>query len=259
MCLPVLQSEAAETAGVDWARLIPGEMPCSEAAGRSRRIGEAIGIRSRQRSETSGGCRRAAGECIGVAVPRSAAEPDGVEMGAVDGRGLCVGGAELAVGGRPGAAAGAVSPGAVVRVCGRAPISLLGIALLHAALITLLGYTEGLHAEGSDLRQQARILGKSVLWATAVLCLPMDCRALRGRSAACSAERACCTSARCGTGAGRTGGRAAAQRNAGVRERADRGSGRSGTARGFVCRASILKPGERYAGFWMTIGRWATG
>ncbi len=50
------------------------------------------------------------------------------------------------------------------------PVSLLGIALLHAALITLMGYTEGLYAGGSDLRKQARILGKSVVWATTVLC-----------------------------------------------------------------------------------------
>ena len=51
-----------------------------------------------------------------------------------------------------------------------APISLLGIALLQAALITLMGYSEGLHAEDLDLRAQAAILGKSVLWSTAVLC-----------------------------------------------------------------------------------------
>lgn len=51
-----------------------------------------------------------------------------------------------------------------------APVSLLGIALLHASLITLMGYTEGLHAEELDLQAQARILAKSVLWATAVLC-----------------------------------------------------------------------------------------
>ena len=51
-----------------------------------------------------------------------------------------------------------------------ASLPLLGLALLHAALITLLGHTEGLYAEGADLRMQARILGKSVLWATAVLC-----------------------------------------------------------------------------------------
>ncbi|HME35318.1 MAG TPA: sugar transferase [Candidatus Sulfotelmatobacter sp.] len=51
-----------------------------------------------------------------------------------------------------------------------APASLLGIALLHGALITLMGYTQGLQAEGSDLGSQARILGKSVLWATALMC-----------------------------------------------------------------------------------------
>jgi len=52
-----------------------------------------------------------------------------------------------------------------------APVSLLGIALLHAALITLMGYSEGLHAGGRDLRRQAHILGKSVVWATTLLCL----------------------------------------------------------------------------------------
>jgi hypothetical protein len=51
-----------------------------------------------------------------------------------------------------------------------APVSLLGIALLHASLITLMGYTEGLHT-GRDLRRQAVVLGKSVLWATMVLCI----------------------------------------------------------------------------------------
>jgi exopolysaccharide biosynthesis polyprenyl glycosylphosphotransferase len=51
-----------------------------------------------------------------------------------------------------------------------APASLLGIAVLHAALTTLLGYSEGLYAEGSDLRRQGRVLGKSVLWACTLLC-----------------------------------------------------------------------------------------
>jgi exopolysaccharide biosynthesis polyprenyl glycosylphosphotransferase len=51
-----------------------------------------------------------------------------------------------------------------------APVSLLGIALLHAVLITLMGYAEGLRDGDSDLWRQSRILGKSVLGATAVLC-----------------------------------------------------------------------------------------
>jgi exopolysaccharide biosynthesis polyprenyl glycosylphosphotransferase len=45
----------------------------------------------------------------------------------------------------------------------------LGIALLHAALITLLGYSEGLYAWSGDLRREAAALGKSALWATVIL------------------------------------------------------------------------------------------
>src|SRR6202790_1452167 len=52
-----------------------------------------------------------------------------------------------------------------------APAHLLGIGLLQASLITLLGHAEGLDVEGCDGRAQARILGNSVLWATALLCV----------------------------------------------------------------------------------------
>jgi exopolysaccharide biosynthesis polyprenyl glycosylphosphotransferase len=51
------------------------------------------------------------------------------------------------------------------------PLSLLGLAVLHAALITLIGYTEGIHARGCELRIQRRILAKSVMLATMVLCV----------------------------------------------------------------------------------------
>jgi len=57
------------------------------------------------------------------------------------------------------------------RFAAGAPVSLLGIALLHAALITLMGYTEGLHAGHFEQRGRAHILGRSVLWATTLLCL----------------------------------------------------------------------------------------
>jgi exopolysaccharide biosynthesis polyprenyl glycosylphosphotransferase len=52
-----------------------------------------------------------------------------------------------------------------------APAFLLGIAVLHGALLTLIGHAEGLYAACGDLRRQAQVLGKSVLWATAFLCL----------------------------------------------------------------------------------------
>src|SRR5205807_6095325 len=50
------------------------------------------------------------------------------------------------------------------------PISLVGLAMLHAALITLISYSEGLHVNGVKIRQQGEILAKSILWATALLC-----------------------------------------------------------------------------------------
>ena len=52
-----------------------------------------------------------------------------------------------------------------------APASVLGVALLHSALITLTNYTEGLHNFAGDLKRQGMTLAKSILWATAVLCL----------------------------------------------------------------------------------------
>jgi exopolysaccharide biosynthesis polyprenyl glycosylphosphotransferase len=52
-----------------------------------------------------------------------------------------------------------------------APVSLLGIAFLHAALITAMGDSARPRVLGCDLRSQACILGRSVLLATIVLCL----------------------------------------------------------------------------------------
>ena len=49
--------------------------------------------------------------------------------------------------------------------------TLLGIGLLHAALITLMAYTEELQTETSERLAQSKILAKSVVWATAILCL----------------------------------------------------------------------------------------
>src|SRR5262249_42720181 len=51
------------------------------------------------------------------------------------------------------------------------PLHLLGIGLLHAVLVTLLAFSQALYQAGAGLRAQARSLGKSVLWATTLLCL----------------------------------------------------------------------------------------
>lgn len=52
-----------------------------------------------------------------------------------------------------------------------APISLLGIAVLHAALVTLVGYSERLYQPGQEITTQSRILGKTILLATLLLCI----------------------------------------------------------------------------------------
>lgn len=52
-----------------------------------------------------------------------------------------------------------------------APAALLGLALLNAALITLLAYSEGNYDRSTDLPLQTHSLGKSILWATALLIL----------------------------------------------------------------------------------------
>ncbi|HLZ39927.1 MAG TPA: sugar transferase [Candidatus Sulfotelmatobacter sp.] len=51
-----------------------------------------------------------------------------------------------------------------------APLPLLGLAVLHAALITLVGHTEGLYAT-CDLRAQLRILQKSISFSTGLVSL----------------------------------------------------------------------------------------
>ncbi len=51
------------------------------------------------------------------------------------------------------------------------PVLLMGISILHAALITLVAHTEGLYAAHIELTSQARILAKAILLSTSVLCI----------------------------------------------------------------------------------------
>lgn len=61
----------------------------------------------------------------------------------------------------------------------------LGIALLHATLITLFGYSEGLYICSGELRRQATALAKAVLWASVVLSIAVR---LLGASAISGSE-----------------------------------------------------------------------
>ena len=85
-----------------------------------------------------------------------------------------------------------------------APVSLLGIALLHAALITLMGYSEVPETaicDGRPAFSASRSCGRPLSCAS-----PMVCKEFPGPSAVCSVGLACCTLARCGRGDHRTGG-----------------------------------------------------
>ncbi|HXJ91074.1 MAG TPA: sugar transferase [Candidatus Binatia bacterium] len=58
----------------------------------------------------------------------------------------------------------------VFEFCLRSSVFLLGVSLLHAALITLVGYTEGLYRVGTGSRERARCISRSVLLGSLVLC-----------------------------------------------------------------------------------------
>jgi exopolysaccharide biosynthesis polyprenyl glycosylphosphotransferase len=68
---------------------------------------------------------------------------------------------------------------------GAAARQVLGIALLHAALLTLLGHAEGLYSWSGEPRRQAIELGKATFWATVILCIATR---LLGASAISSSE-----------------------------------------------------------------------
>ena len=83
-----------------------------------------------------------------------------------------------------------------------APNRVLGMALLHAALITLIGYTEGLHRAEDERGQHGRILGKSVVWATAVLWVAFGLQGSFWASGILCSFSGRCTLRRCGNGDG---------------------------------------------------------
>jgi len=59
----------------------------------------------------------------------------------------------------------------VFRYAEGSPIFLIGIALLNASLITLVGYSEGLYSNEVNSRTQAQRLANAVLWPTIMLTL----------------------------------------------------------------------------------------
>jgi exopolysaccharide biosynthesis polyprenyl glycosylphosphotransferase len=165
---------------VDWARLIPGEAPSAPGKRkppqpvRERKFAEnvseisAAGVASRHRSS------------LALLMP-------GPLLSRMASRWMRSTTADFALVGLNWLLLGALlvplrllfPQVAAFRYAAGAPLSLLGLAVLHAVLITLLGHTEGLYVQHSESRGQTYMLGKSVLWATTVLCFAYSLQGAR--------------------------------------------------------------------------------
>jgi exopolysaccharide biosynthesis polyprenyl glycosylphosphotransferase len=167
----LLNPRQQKTEEVEWARLIPGEAPAFRRSSRKSSQSVKPFVLDKEATPADEGAETSAENALQLLVPG----PLQRRMGAKWLRSMASDCALVTMSWLMVGAALVPLRLLFPRVHGfayaaGAPISLLGIALLQAALITLMGYSEGLYAEDLDLRAQAAILGKSVLWSTAVLC-----------------------------------------------------------------------------------------
>ncbi|HET7891635.1 MAG TPA: sugar transferase [Candidatus Sulfotelmatobacter sp.] len=166
-----INSRQQKTATEDWARLIPGEKPVPAPEGR-KPVGSVRRIVLERVSQSAAGVVASEPErAISLLWPaplrsrmaRRWLYSMAADFALVALNWLFIGAAQVPLRG--------IFPQArLLEYAAGSPRSLLGIALLHASLITLMGYTEGLHRASSHRGGQARILGKSVFWATTLLC-----------------------------------------------------------------------------------------
>jgi exopolysaccharide biosynthesis polyprenyl glycosylphosphotransferase len=168
---PVLNPEQRKTKVVDWARLIPGETPAFRGS-RKKPVQSVRPVVSEKVSEIAAQAPMSRPDALPSFMPGLLLS----RMGWKWARSLA---ADFAL-----VTLNWLSIGALLvplrflfphvrafNYAAGAPVSLLGIALLHAALIALMNHAEGLQSVGKDLRAEGRILEKSVLWSTVVMCL----------------------------------------------------------------------------------------
>lgn len=155
---------------IDWARLIPGELPGAQSPAKKKP--KSVWLHTRKKSLATGQNRSARPQdAFAFFKPRPLRSRRAWKL-------LCALSTDWALVVLNWLMIGAVlvplhSVFPYVWSFGYAagtPIALLGLAVLQAALITLIGHTEGLYACGSDLRTQREILAKSTVWAMSLLC-----------------------------------------------------------------------------------------
>ncbi len=172
MSSPFATQTKPELQAVDLARLIPGAGP-----GRigNRKPPQAVRLGSEftpgSIAPISAGSTQPLWAPAGLAGTGSIAQSDGLEMGHVNGSRFLTDRAELvAAWGCAGTTPRAVPTHSIVRVRGRSAI----LPARPCAVACGLDHADGIHRRvvlrGNDLRLQARILGKSILGATAVPC-----------------------------------------------------------------------------------------
>jgi len=158
-----------EPSDLDWARLIPGETPAL-SRGQKRPMPSVSGVPPSESLLSPTNTPREAGKALDLLIPSPL-------RGRLALRWTRSVAADAALVGLNWLLLGALLVPLHARfpqvhlftyAAGR-PLFLLGIGVLHASLITLTGHIEELYAVESDLRAQARILCKTVLWATAIL------------------------------------------------------------------------------------------
>jgi exopolysaccharide biosynthesis polyprenyl glycosylphosphotransferase len=168
---PFLNPEQARPPAVDWARLIPGEIPAFRGNGKKPVRSVKVYPPEKMRAMTTEAAASAPENGLTLLMP-------GTMRGGMAWRWTGSTAADFALVTMNWLLLGALLVPLralfphvrLFEYAAGAPFFLLGTAFLHAALITLMGYAEGLHTRGHDLWGQSRILGKSVLWATTVLC-----------------------------------------------------------------------------------------
>ena len=171
MSSPSVNPRQQKPQEVDWARMIPGDTPVLRT-GRKKPV-QSIRWASQKAPEIAAGAgARAARNGLALLIPAPL-------QGRMAWKWMCSTAADFALVGLNWLLIGAaLVPLRVlfpeVRLFeykAGAPASLLGIAVLHALLISLMGSVEGVQVGHRDMRGQARAIGKAILWATIALCL----------------------------------------------------------------------------------------
>lgn len=158
-----LNSRRAEHSETEWARLIPGETPVSPGA---RKPPKAVKASARNRQVAP------ASHPLEILMPGPLQSRNAWQWVRAMAADCALVGLDWLVVGALLVPLRLFFPGVrLFQYAAGAPNSMLGMAVLHAALITLIGHTEGLHAANHDRKQKSWILAKSVFLATAVLCV----------------------------------------------------------------------------------------